>query len=119
MKTIHRTSSVAMKLSAINSKGDQVSERKVFSSKLTLRVSHDLSFLCEGWEYSCIAAGMHYLSCHSTAEQEAVATWPSRYTHPKGDTTVVSLAKAQALMELKRQLSLSKWPGRYRFPFCG
>src|SRR5260370_3965288 len=42
VKTIYRAASVAMKPSAVSSKGDEVSKRDIFCSKLTVSVSHDL-----------------------------------------------------------------------------
>ena len=40
MKTIYRPSCVAMKPTAVSSKGDEVSKRNILSSKLTVSVSH-------------------------------------------------------------------------------
>src|SRR6267142_575178 len=56
---------------------------------------------------------------HSTAEQEAVATWPFRQHSTEGCQRRNVINKTEDLIELKRQLSLSKRPGRYRFLFCG
>ena len=81
METIYRTSSVAMKPSAISSKRDEVSKRNVFSSKLTVRGAITCA-LFVGFKRILalpLRCRLHE-PCHSTAEQEAVATWPVRFT---------------------------------------
>jgi hypothetical protein len=53
---------VAVKPCAVSSKGDEVSKRDIVCSKLTVRVSHEESFLREGREDSSIAAPLSVIS---------------------------------------------------------